>query len=223
MSSLSLRALAVVLAMLLGACSTPKPKTSLPVPGARDTGQGTSNLWSRAGVANQSFGNASASAQTGSSLPAGSAAGAPPMGTSGLSASTGGNTGPVVAPAAKAASHLDPKSGIATQRTIFFDFDDYSIKPEFENLVNEHGQYLLAHPELAVRVEGHADERGSSEYNLALGQKRAVAVSSALKKSGVKAAQIETISFGSEKPVARGRDESAWAQNRRVEIQYPKK
>jgi peptidoglycan-associated lipoprotein len=126
-----------------------------------------------------------------------------------------------VAPAAKSASHLDPKSSIATQRTIFFDFDDYSIKPEFENLVNEHGQYLLAHPELAVRVEGHADERGSSEYNLALGQKRAVAVSRALTQFGVKASQIATISFASEKPVARGHDESVWAQNRRVEMKYP--
>ena len=86
-----------------------------------------------------------------------------------------------------------------------------------------HGRYLSGNPTLSIRVEGNADERGSTEYNLALGQKRAEAVVRALKVYGVKDSQVEAISWGKEKPKAMGHDEAAWAQNRRVDLAYPSK
>jgi peptidoglycan-associated lipoprotein len=85
------------------------------------------------------------------------------------------------------------------------------------------GKYLASKPNVAVRLEGHADERGGREYNLALGQKRAEAVARALKVYGVSDSQAEPVSFGSEKPRAEGHDEAAWSQNRRVDIAYPNK
>ena len=86
-----------------------------------------------------------------------------------------------------------------------------------------HGRYLSANPKLSIRVEGNADERGSAEYNLALGQKRAESVVRALKLYGVKDSQMEAVSWGKEKPKAMGHDEAAWAQNRRVDLVYPSK
>ena len=118
--------------------------------------------------------------------------------------------------------YLDPKSPIFTTRSVYFDFDDYSIKPEFNALIEQHGKYLASKPALAIKIEGNADERGSAEYNLALGQKRAQAVLKALKIYGARDAQMEAISWGKEKPRALGHDESAWAQNRRADLQYPK-
>lgn len=120
-------------------------------------------------------------------------------------------------------AHLDPKSEISLQRSIFFDFDQQTIKPEFVSVVERHGRYLQANPALAVRLEGHADERGSAEYNLALGQRRAESVRKALRVVGVKDSQMEALSWGEERPRATGHDEAAWAQNRRVDIQYPAK
>ena len=120
-------------------------------------------------------------------------------------------------------AYLDPKSDISTGRSVYFDFDAASLKPEFSTLVERHGKYLLANPKLAVRIEGNTDERGSAEYNLALGQKRAESVRQALKVYGVKDTQMEAISWGEEKPKAKGHDESDWAQNRRADVQYPSK
>jgi len=90
-------------------------------------------------------------------------------------------------------------------------------------LIERQGKYLASKPSLTIRVEGNADERGGREYNLALGQKRADAVVRALKVYGVGDKQLEAVSFGSEKPFAQGHDESAWAQNRRVDLAYPNK
>ena len=117
--------------------------------------------------------------------------------------------------------YLDPKSAISTGRSLFFDFDDALLKPEFTTLIERHGKYLIANPGLPIRIEGNTDERGSAEYNLALGQKRADAVRRALEVYGVKSAQISTSSWGREKPRSGGHDESAWAQNRRADLQYP--
>lgn len=134
----------------------------------------------------------------------------------------------MAAPAAKVTpvmlpDYLDPKSLISTDRSVFFDYDVYSIKSNYTPLVERHGKYLASHPALAIKVEGNADERGSAEYNLALGQKRAEAVLTALKIYGVKASQMEAVSWGKEKPRATGHDETAWAQNRRVDLVYPTK
>ena len=120
------------------------------------------------------------------------------------------------------ALRLDAKSAISTERSVDFDYDEFSIKPQYTVLIERHGKYLAAKPSLAVRIEGHADERGGSEYNLALGQKRAEALLRALQLYGVKPAQVEAISWGEERPKAPGQDEAAWAQNRRDDLQYPK-
>jgi peptidoglycan-associated lipoprotein len=131
---------------------------------------------------------------------------------------------PTPAPAAAALpAYLDPNSPIYQKRSVYFDFDESKIKPEYTPVVESHGHYLAENAALHVRVEGNTDERGSSEYNLALGQRRAEAVKSALEVYGAKDAQIEAVSFGKERPKATGHDEAAWAQNRRADIVYPSK
>jgi peptidoglycan-associated lipoprotein len=142
-------------------------------------------------------------------------------GSAGTSAATAAPASQVAAVSTPA--YLDPKSDIATGRSVYFNFDDALLKSEFSSLVERHGKYLLANPKLAIRIEGNTDERGSAEYNLALGQKRAEAVRQALKVLGVKDAQMEAVSWGEEKPKAKGHDESDWAQNRRADLQYPSK
>jgi peptidoglycan-associated lipoprotein len=105
-------------------------------------------------------------------------------------------------------------------RVVYFDYDSYVIKPEFQNAIEAHARFLKANGARHVVVEGHTDERGGREYNLALGQRRAEAVRRALGLLGVSDAQVEAVSFGKEKPAAQGNDESAFAQNRRAEIAY---
>jgi peptidoglycan-associated lipoprotein len=118
------------------------------------------------------------------------------------------------------ADHLNPNSAISKERSVYFDFDKFDIKADQAAVVERQGKYLAANAGLKVRVEGHADERGGREYNLALGQKRAEAVARGLKAYGVKDGQAEPVSFGSEKPKAAGHDEAAWAQNRRADVAY---
>ncbi len=113
----------------------------------------------------------------------------------------------------------DPASPLS-KRSIYFDFDSFVVKPEFQGLVEAHAKFLVGNQGRRVTIEGNADERGSREYNLALGQKRAEAVKSRLRLLGVAESQIETVSFGEEKPVATGADEASWAQNRRADLNY---
>jgi len=105
-------------------------------------------------------------------------------------------------------------------RIIYFDFDSYTIKPEFQSAIEAHARFLKQSGNRHVVIEGHTDERGGREYNLALGQKRSDAVRRALELLGVRDAQVESVSFGKEKPAVPGTDESAMAQNRRAEIAY---
>ena len=109
---------------------------------------------------------------------------------------------------------------VGVARIVYFDFDSYTIKPEFQSLIDGHSRFLKANPQRHVSIEGHTDERGGREYNLALGQKRSEAVRRALVLVGVSDAQIEAVSFGKEKPAAQGSGEDVWAQNRRAEITY---
>jgi len=109
---------------------------------------------------------------------------------------------------------------VGADRIVYFDFDSFVIKPEYQGVVNQQANYLRAHPASHVTLEGNTDERGSREYNLALGQKRAEAVQRALVLIGVPSSQIESVSFGAEKPADTGHDEAAWAKNRRVEFHY---
>jgi peptidoglycan-associated lipoprotein len=113
----------------------------------------------------------------------------------------------------------NPNSPLA-KRSVYFDFDSYSVKPEYQSLLQAHAQYLKSHPQRHVLIQGNTDERGTSEYNLALGQKRAEAVKQGLETLGVQDSQIEAVSLGKEKPVATGHDEASWAQNRRADIVY---
>jgi peptidoglycan-associated lipoprotein len=113
----------------------------------------------------------------------------------------------------------NPNSPLA-KRSIFFDFDSYTVSDQYQSLLQAHAQYLKAHPERHVLLQGNTDERGTSEYNLALGQRRAEAVRRALTLMGVPDSQLEAVSLGKEKPVALGHDEASWAQNRRVDIVY---
>ncbi|OFA02130.1 peptidoglycan-associated lipoprotein Pal [Duganella phyllosphaerae] len=131
---------------------------------------------------------------------------------------------PVAAPVqAPLAAYLDPNSSIYKNRSVYFDFDKYTVKPEFDGLVADHGKFLASNPNVSVKVEGNTDDRGSAEYNLALGQKRAQALVTALKVQGAKDTQMEAISYGKEKPKATGSDDESRAQNRRDDIVYPSK
>ncbi|WP_284616635.1 peptidoglycan-associated lipoprotein Pal [Aquabacterium humicola] len=117
-------------------------------------------------------------------------------------------------------AHRDPANALSKDRSVFFEFDEIALRSEFLPLVERHGQYLRQHPEFTIRVEGHADERGSAEYNLALGQRRAESVLRVLRLQGARDAQMEAVSYGEEKPRATGHDDGAWAQNRRADIAY---
>ena len=113
----------------------------------------------------------------------------------------------------------DPKSKLS-QRSIYFDLDKYDVKDEYKDLVAAHAKYLAAHKGFKVLLQGNTDERGSREYNLALGQKRAEAVKRSLTLLGVQEGQVESVSLGEEKPKNAGHDESAWSENRRADILY---
>jgi peptidoglycan-associated lipoprotein len=108
----------------------------------------------------------------------------------------------------------------AGSRIVYFDYDSFVIKPEFQPLIEVNARILKGDKTRKVAIEGHTDERGGREYNLALGQKRAEAVSRALGLLGVVASQVEAVSFGKEKPAVQGSDEDSMAKNRRAEINY---
>ena len=144
---------------------------------------------------------------------AGSSAGAQGAGGSGA-----GQSG--VAPVDLTQSAQGGVGPAGTANVIYFDFDSFVVKPEFQSVVESHARFLRASQARKVMLEGHTDERGGREYNLALGQKRAEAVRRSLGLLGVGDAQVEAVSFGEEKPAATGADEGAWAKNRRVEFKY---
>jgi peptidoglycan-associated lipoprotein len=113
----------------------------------------------------------------------------------------------------------DPNNPLS-RRSIYFDFDSFTIREEFRPLIELHARYLVANKNRQVVVQGNTDERGSREYNLALGQKRSEAVRRALLALGVADPQVEAVSFGEEKPKATGSDEASWAENRRADLSY---
>ena len=113
----------------------------------------------------------------------------------------------------------DPNSVLA-KRSIYFDLDSYVVKDEFKPVIDAHAQYLVSRKDRKIIIQGNTDERGGSEYNLALGQKRAEAVRRSLQALGVPDSQMEAISLGKEKPKAQGSNEAAWAENRRADIVY---
>jgi peptidoglycan-associated lipoprotein len=113
----------------------------------------------------------------------------------------------------------DPKS-ILSKRSVFFDYDQYVIRDEFNTLIEAHAKFLTRNPKVKMLIQGNADERGSREYNLALGQKRADAVKKALGLLGASEGQMESVSLGEEKPRCAEANETCWAQNRRGDLLY---
>lgn len=128
---------------------------------------------------------------------------------------------PAAAPAAKPVDLSTTVTPI--KRNVFFDYDSFAIKPEYNPVIEAHAKYLVANPGKKATIQGNADERGGSEYNLALGQKRAEAERKSLELLGVPTSQLEAVSFGKEKPRSHGHNEAAWADNRRADIVYQSK
>jgi peptidoglycan-associated lipoprotein len=116
---------------------------------------------------------------------------------------------------------LKDPSNILSKRSIYFELDSNVVKEEFKPLVAAHARYLQQNRGQKMAVQGHADERGSREYNLALGQRRADAVKQMMTLLGAQSDQIETVSFGEEKPKSTGHDEASWSENRRADLAYP--
>ncbi|MEO8315722.1 MAG: peptidoglycan-associated lipoprotein Pal [Pseudomonadota bacterium] len=125
------------------------------------------------------------------------------------------NLTPPAAPGA-----LGPPGALGAQRVIYFDYDSSDVRNEFIDVIAAHGRFLAGNATVRVRLEGHSDERGSREYNIALGERRAQTVKRALALQGVQESQIATVSYGEERPAAVGSDDNAWSKNRRVEIVY---
>ncbi len=136
-------------------------------------------------------------------------------------AQAGGPTTTPLEPKTMSGNPLKDPSNILSKRSVYFELDSNVVKDEFKPLVSAHARYLQQNRGQKVTIQGNADERGSREYNLALGQRRADAVKQAMMLLGAQSGQIETVSFGEEKPRAAGRDEKSWSENRRADIVYP--
>jgi len=127
------------------------------------------------------------------------------------------------APGGQVGSRGTGSSAAASQRpdlkrSVYYEFDKYDVKPEYRALVESHARWLKANPKAKLVIEGNADERGSREYNVALGQRRAESVTKMMVLMGARADQIEAVSWGEEKPRASGHDDSAWSENRRADF-----
>ena len=146
--------------------------------------------------------------------PGAAAAGAGGTTTSGV---TTAPIGGAAAGGAGAAALRDPNN-ILSKRSVLFEYDSFVVKDEYRPMIEAHAKYLQANKSARATLQGHADERGTREYNIALGQKRADAVKKLMMVLGASEAQIETVSFGKEKPRREGHDEASWAENRRVDI-----
>lgn len=129
------------------------------------------------------------------------------------------DTRPLVPPVQTLSPLKDPKS-ILSKRSVFYDYDSFDVKSEYKPMIEAHGKYLADNPKAKVFLQGNADERGSREYNISLGAKRAESVRKMLSVLGAKEEQMESVSFGEEKPRAECPEESCWSQNRRTDIVY---
>ena len=138
----------------------------------------------------------------------------PGTGTAGTGAGADGTTTGVIM------DPFNPQSPLAQERSVYFEFDSYVVPEQYRRVVEMHASYLSRNTQQNVRIEGHADARGGSEYNLALGQRRSDAVARMMSLMGVNSAQIETVSFGKERPKALGNTEADYSENRRADISY---
>ncbi len=138
--------------------------------------------------------------------------------TAGENAST--STSPLGGDADSRARGLGEGTGALARKVIYFDFDKSEIKPEYADIITVAAKNLTSNPKMKMKLEGNTDQRGTREYNIGLGERRAQAVRRALLLQGVAESQVSTVSFGSERPAAEGDEEAAWAKNRRVEVVY---
>jgi peptidoglycan-associated lipoprotein len=140
---------------------------------------------------------------------------------SGLDGADGGDgTAIVDGPPMTAMEKLEQTEGALSNRTIYFEFDSAKLTSESIAILEEHGNFIAGNGEVSVRLEGHADERGSREYNIALGDRRAQSVRRVLLFQGASSDQVETVSYGEEQPAVTGHDDESWGMNRRVELIY---
>ncbi len=195
----------IATAALLAACGT----TRLPADAASPAVQTATPVATAAPVATATPRSATPTATPQSSVATVSLPGAGAPGATPTTAGAAGGT----AMAGSAALMALP-----SQKIVYFDFDSFAIKDDFKPVLDGYARVLSANGSKRLTIEGHTDERGGREYNLALGQKRAAAVMSSLKLLGVKEGQMEAVSFGEERPAAQGVDESAWSKNRRAEL-----
>lgn len=127
---------------------------------------------------------------------------------------------PVAAETSTTETAVNPDAALLGTTVVYFDFDSDTIKQEAYEVLQAHAKYLAGHADAHVRLEGNADERGTREYNMGLGERRGNAVAKFLRVNGASDSQLEVISYGEEKPAVEGHDESAWGKNRRAEIVY---
>ena len=205
--------------LLLSACSTVKLDESASVETRKPTALSSADGRQSNSTSAASNGSDSSASQSDASanLDVGANKG------SNSSASADANANAKNAKNANAGNANDPlsdPSSILAKRSVYFDLDSYVVKDEYKTVMDAHGKYLASRPDRKVLIQGNTDERGGSEYNLALGQKRADAVRRALALRGVPESQMEAVSFGKEKPKAMGSNEEAWRENRRADIAY---
>ena len=143
---------------------------------------------------------------------------AAPAETTGASTSGLGADAGATAAGALSEAQRQALAALQAKNVVYFGYDSSEIKPEYDAVVSAHAAYLVKYPSARVRLEGNTDERGSREYNIGLGERRAQTVRKALLLQGVQEAQVTTVSYGEERPVAEGSDEAAYSQNRRVEL-----
>jgi peptidoglycan-associated lipoprotein len=162
-----------------------------------------------------------AATQGGSAPQVGTSPAAEPEGAGSEIGQIGGGAGPGQAIGSNAGANTGetfPNGRPDLKRSVYYAFDVFDVKPEYRALVESHAKWLRANPRARLTIEGNADERGSREYNLALGQRRAESVTRMMAMLGVNPEQIEAVSFGKEKPRAAGHDETAWSENRRSDF-----
>jgi len=157
---------------------------------------------------------------TGAPITEGATTGAGTGGASTSGAGTGGVSGSQAGTGTGASGSAALHQGALARRSVYFDFDSFTVKDEFRPTIEAHARYLQQNRGARMTIQGNTDERGSREYNIALGQKRAEAVKRMMTVLGAQEQQIETVSFGKEKPKSQGHDESSWAENRRDDILY---
>jgi peptidoglycan-associated lipoprotein len=116
--------------------------------------------------------------------------------------------------------NFDNPESLLSKRVIYFDFDKSTVRPEYRGIVSAHAKYAAAHSSARVTLEGHADERGTREYNLGLAERRGNAVMGLMSAQGARGSQLVVVSYGEERPTCRVSDENCWSQNRRVEVVY---